>query len=99
MNQERIRRIRSPAIGATIAGLRYEPDAGYVVIELDSSEKLWVQADAEGYHVFATSNLDDVSERRPQITTPCIAINLAGCNTRRRSAALAFRCKYRHVPQ
>ena len=38
MNQERIRRIRSPAIGATIAGLRYEADAGYVVIELDSGE-------------------------------------------------------------
>ena len=45
--------IHSPAIGATIDGLRYEADAGYVVIELDSGEELWVSADRVGCHVFA----------------------------------------------
>ena len=58
MNRERIRRINSPAVGATIAGLRYEPDAGYVVIELDSGEELWVSADGGGFHIF-TSAVDE----------------------------------------
>ena len=51
MNHERIRRIRLPAIGATIAGLRYEVDAGYVVIELTDGRELWVQADGEGCNI------------------------------------------------
>ncbi len=40
------------------SGLRYEPDAGYVVIELDSGEELWVQADGGGFHIF-TSAVDE----------------------------------------
>ncbi len=58
MADEPIRRIISPAIGATIAGLRYEPNAGFVVIELDSGEELWVSADYCGYHlVMRDSNI------------------------------------------
>ena len=58
MNTERIRRIKSPAIGATIAGLRYEPDAGFVVVELASGVELWVQVDGGGFHIF-TSAVDE----------------------------------------
>ena len=43
--------IRSPAIGQRIVGLRYDGEAGYVVIELEDGDELWVSADAEGYHV------------------------------------------------
>ena len=64
MDEESVRRIESPAIGARIESIRYEPDAGFIVVELADGEELWVQADGEGYHVFAIRNLDDVSERR-----------------------------------
>ena len=43
--------IHSPAIGAKIESLRYDAEAGYVVIELYSGENLWISADWCGYHV------------------------------------------------
>ena len=51
MKRGRFKRIKSPAIGATIAGLRYEGDTGFIVIELADCRELWVQADWEGYHM------------------------------------------------
>ena len=44
--------IDSRAIGQRIEALRYDTDAGYVVIELESGEDLWVSSDAEGHSVF-----------------------------------------------
>ncbi len=38
-------------LGRRIAGLRYDPDAGYAVIELADGDELWVSADREGCHV------------------------------------------------
>ena len=43
--------IHSPAIGSKIESLHYDAESGYVVIELDSGEELWISADWCGYHV------------------------------------------------
>jgi len=34
--------------------MHYDAESGYIVIELDSGEELWVSADRVGCHVFAT---------------------------------------------
>ncbi len=47
--------ISSPAIGSKIESLHYDADSGYLVIELDSGEELWISADWEGYRLFCSS--------------------------------------------
>jgi len=49
--------IHSPAIGSKIESLHYDAESGYLVIELDSGEELWISADYEGYHVHCNANL------------------------------------------
>lgn len=38
--------------GRRIAGLRYDPEAGFVVVELTDGAELWVSADREGCQTF-----------------------------------------------
>ncbi len=42
----------SPAIGQRITALSYDVETGYLVIELDNSQQLWLSADNDGFHVF-----------------------------------------------
>ncbi len=64
MNPRHTKPISSAAVGCRIESLRYDAEAGYVVIELDSGEELWVQADGEGYHIFFNESSDSMSERQ-----------------------------------
>ena len=52
MNPRHTKPISSTAIGHRIESLRYDAETGYLVIELDNSQQLWLSADREGYHVF-----------------------------------------------
>ena len=52
MKRETNLQIRSAAIGQRITALRYDAEAGYVVVELESGEELWVASDySDGYHL------------------------------------------------
>jgi len=53
------RDIHSSAIGAKIKSLSYDAESGYVVIELDSGEELWISADWAAYHVFSEKRSDE----------------------------------------
>jgi len=44
MNNERIHELRSQAIGQRIISLGYDTESGYVVIELESGDDLWIAA-------------------------------------------------------
>ena len=55
MTPPNTRPIRSPAVGAKIESLCYDAESGYVVIELENGEELWVSADSSGYHVLHSS--------------------------------------------
>ena len=37
--------------------LRYDAEAGYVVLKLANGEELWVSANWEGYHAFLAARL------------------------------------------
>ena len=55
MKHDNTKPIHSPAIGSKIESLHYEADSGYLVIELDSGQELWVSADWDGYHVLTAT--------------------------------------------
>ncbi len=44
--------IYSAAVGSRIEALSYDAETGYLVIELESNEQLWLSADSEGFHIF-----------------------------------------------
>ena len=52
MNPRHTKLICSAAVGHRIESLSYYAEAGYLVIELESNQQLWLSADCSGYHVF-----------------------------------------------
>ena len=38
--------------GAVVTGIRYEPDSGYLIVELIDGREIWLSGDREGGHVF-----------------------------------------------
>lgn len=44
--------IHTPAIGQCITALSYDAETGYLVIELESNQQLWLSTDCGGFHVF-----------------------------------------------
>ena len=65
MKHDHLKSIHSPAIGQRITALHY--DSGYVVVELESGEEMWVSADWEGYQVFAAGDPSRRGKRRGTI--------------------------------
>ena len=52
MNPRHTRPIRSAAIGHKTESLKYDAEAGYLIIELDNRMQLWLSADSESFHIF-----------------------------------------------